>query len=469
MGASMAATRIGIDQGKSKGDLEKFIAEEMAKPGSESWRLGLGKSLLLTFQDDPGPLAKGVNIMRENVPGPRWLMPFVTVVGNILNMGFAKSPLGGITLMHKVAQAGMVKYVPNSTVAKSPSDIVLRGQQIQRGMAEQVIAWVFTLALWDFLNDEDDEDLPRITGSIAPGAERWRQPWMDGVIQPNSIRIKGKYYSFIRLEPVGTTLGLIVDGLVAAQAAKDGKDMNEALGKAFREMSQVALDKTFLYGLSDLMESMRSDKGAMQWVQNFTTSFAPNIIRSSLRAADPHIPSYKITESRTKYPEGVIENLAHRAFPLPKAGPPKKRNIWGKKIDRSASDQPLSSFLIRLVMPVIIMDTKDTRHVDYMILRINEKADSGTLNKRDEPMKPLLMGWPPSNGERRGFGKYEMTRKEYALFIERRGEIAWRMLKNRFSERQILDPGERERQTIMSAFRKATDRARTEYLRGIKR
>jgi hypothetical protein len=43
------------------------------------------------------------------------------------------------------------------------------------------------------------------------------------------------------------------------------------------------------------------------------------------------------------------------------------------------------------------------------------------------------------------------------------------MLKNRFSERQILDPGERERQTIASAFRKATDRARTEYLRGIKR
>ena len=469
MGAYQAAIKIALNEKMEGQVLSDFVANQISNPQSDSWDLGLQKALVLTFQNDAGNMAKGLNVIRQTVPGTRYLAPFVTVVGNILNMGFAKSPLGSVALMKRVAEEGFIKYVPGSTTSRNadPAIRYKRQQQIERGVAEQVVAWVFTLGLAELLWDEDDDEDngPRITGSIAPGSERWRQKWMDGVIQPHSIRIGDKYYSYSRIEPLGTSLGLIIDALVAAETSKSGKDFGDAMGKAFREMSQVALDKTYLYGMSDLMESMRTDKGALQWMQNFATSWSPNIVRSVVRASDMNVPNYKITEP-SKYHEGVGQNLLHKALPLPKVGPPKKRNIWGEVVEKPFSEHPLSSFLFEVASPVRVMDTSDKRHIDLMIMRLNEKASRGEVNKQNNPFEPLTMSFPQSHGTRNN-KPYELTRDQYDRMIERRGEIAWSYLKNKFTDSQQLDPGERESQFIQSAFRKASARARSEILREV--
>jgi hypothetical protein len=168
----------------------------------------------------------------------------------------------------------------------------------------------------------------RITGK-GPGDPNQRKNWLDAGNQPYSFKIGDEYFSYERLEPFGSMIGVMADLAATMGWVQDPQTNMKASDQewdevAFAVMASVAnniTNKTYLRGLTEVMAFITNpEEGDRRriWQRRFA-SYVPN----ALAQANPDETmrtARGLMDSFMQRIPGLSDNLAPR------------RNVFGEPI-----------------------------------------------------------------------------------------------------------------------------------------
>jgi hypothetical protein len=150
-----------------------------------------------------------------------------------------------------------------------------------------------------------------------------RQGW-----QPYSIKVGDRWHSYNRTDPFGAMLGFSADTAGAIRGGElnedDVDEWQEALAMSITAVSQVAVNKTYLRGVSDFIEVMSDPKRYGEgYVNNLIASFVPFTALSGAieRGVDP-----TVRDATTPW-QAIQAKVAGLSEKLPA-----RRNLWGEEI-----------------------------------------------------------------------------------------------------------------------------------------
>jgi hypothetical protein len=400
--AEASAYRIAKSEGHKGDALSERIEELTTDLQSEAWSEAVEESHRLAFQAKPGPLLKGALKSRRVMPGLRYMFPFITTPGNIFKEGIKLSPLG-------IARPLINKHMTDKW-GITPAMI-----------AEQAVAWTL---LYAFLGNDPDD--PWITG--APPTDYKKK----GPYPYTSVKLGGNWYNYGRIEPFATGLALVVDTAGGFWKAKPGSSFTSPV----ESLAGQAGDKTFLAGVSDIMRIAHDPgKELPQWASRFTTSWIPNIVRSSSRNADAEYNERRIWGKGDEW----LKHLARRtgqntelrfAADLPKV------DLWGRNVYRS---HPQSTLISKMIAPIKSKPDSDIFIADRLLVRWNNAHPYGGYR----PIAPSPMK----------SDKTYMTEKEYHDYCLLSGTIARKILKGELIDTD--DPTQDDIDTIKHALKEA--------------
>ena len=428
-----------------KAEIEAFIKEELSNPNSESVQYGFNRAKELAFQD-PGKFSSWINRGKEmgGISGNilRYIFPFSTTSISLAVKGIRKSPLGLLAIFPTLASKNVDPNV-----------------KLQR-VAEQIVAWTtmgLILGLAKALGgDDDDEDpLPRITGTQELAWYKSGGKWLSMKVPPLSIRIGDKWYSFARVEPFATTLGFYLDLASEFKMVKRDEDGIKILGKMFNSMQENITNKTFTKNLHDMISAAESPNAASKIFSNFISSWVPNIIRGTASAFSDEV-KYGGTHQRgmdaMKYM--LVDRTIHRAGGNVTIKVP-YRDFWGDAIKKDSFND-WGGTLWRWAVPISIQDNKMAER-DKLLWNYNQS----------HPDTPYFPSLPRPYYTYKGERHYIEDPQIYDKYAVRAGNIAKQAIDNAI-QRGILDvehPGEKERKFYDREFKKARKQVLKEVIR----
>jgi ParB-like chromosome segregation protein Spo0J len=436
--------------------LEKFITEQSGDLGSESWDAAMKRARVNAFQQELGPVAKGVERFAQQTPVMRHLIMFVKTSTNIFKTGFRKSPLGSTSLLYQAMKVGWNRAVGDGTYNPQIS--------LNQRVAEQAMAWggLFAAAAMRQSADEDDGHGFTFTGPSRVAASRGQREATERGRPSMSIRIGGRWFKYERIEPVATTLGTVAAMLERYDEAKrTGRPM--AAADQFKEqMKNMVFDKTFLRSLGDILDAWRerNEMGhvATQYAVNFGISWVPNFIKAPLRAADPMVRSYSVRGGDQTYYQEAMKKAGQRALPAESIAPTPRVDPWGEDIKKGSWGNPASDFFYRLFVPAEIRPVA-TDKMDRVIYNWNlAHPDKEKSLNPPSPYFKLRQHWtamsqeeldrePESFGYKPSAGEATLNEEEYYWYMKAIGKVAAAKLKWRYFN--VEKPSERDADRVV--------------------
>lgn len=387
--ATAMAHRVATNEGTQPADLARRMAEIQADPLSEVNQDAADVAIERAFQDEIETIKTVSNVVHK-VPGGRYVLPFIPTLTNLLRAGLRQSPLGTAALgraLHNARKTG-------------------DWSGIDRRISEQIVAWGVFLAL-GFLNDPDD---PWITGT-------------DDKHHPQSIKILGKWMSYQRMEPLATTLALMVDTL---NKIRRGADVIETVKAPFDSLLEQIGEKSFLDGISDIVKaaSEADSEHLARWASKFAASWIPNIVRQPAGTLRNDVRQTRIWgKGADRY-----ERMARRALEstnLVDTYP--KRDLAGRAVPKDGSPFPNTDIVWRLLSPAQAKNHVPTV-IDRMILNWRNAHPS-------EPDIGLPQPWYTVDGK-----TIYMTDAEYDRFLAEAGQETVRRVEERQKGRNPFHP-----------------------------
>jgi len=441
MEAAATAHGIARKEGLSGEDLERRMTALLEDGESDAWQAASDRADLLTFQSELGRFGRLVLSARRQVPGLRYIIPFVTTPANIFKTALRKSPAGAIGSLWRASRGELSK-----------------DEAIRTG-AEQLIGLGVVALLAQGIGGGEDEEEPWITGTVPfRGSRKGERDLAERTAPPLSVRIGGKWYGYGRLEPLATWLGITVDGLRGAKEARAGKDLDAVIGDTLKRFVGQLEDKTFLDGLGRIIRAIEDNRSAARVAGDVAGGFVPALLRQPAQAREG-----KVRESRAwgagpspkhegeRYESRLARRIAERAAPFAFEGTPRV-NAYGLEVEK-----PNRSFLGRLLSPVQRLDPsrlpEDVREIDAAFARWN----------KSHPEAPFYPPIPEPRYTSGGRTHY-LTDEEYRRLLLRTGFIARRDLRELIA-RSDGDLDEKDIGHARSIFRKAAKTAR-ESLKG---
>jgi len=303
-----AAVQDALDAGYQQGTREfnRYVEELIERRrDQELQQQSVQFGLQATFNQDPegiiGEVARAINrtingfekkaneyegiakgAMMSTAVLARSVVPFTTVVSNVLNETINYTPFGFLraALIGSRAKSDPQAYKDNMhlTLAKATTSMVISSMMVALNNAFE----------------DDDEPLFRIHGGGTGDYRKDRQLAETGRIN-YSIQI-GDTYIGLKESPFGLMIGLMGDYLDAQRYGKfEDTELSERLGYALRMSATLPLEFGFLSGAVRLAESMSRDsvpdaKGAALKAVNTAKYFAtPNLVRSIWKVFDPKV------------------------------------------------------------------------------------------------------------------------------------------------------------------------------------
>ncbi len=400
------AMRTALKEGLRGEFLNLRVSELVKNPTDAMIKAGGKFSDFTTFMDAPGKVGTGIMALRNQVPGGRFVIPFVRTIGNLMKRGVELTPGVGIALQRKQ----------------------LRGPELSGVIANQIIG---TLISTYFATKYIDGELV----GAAPKSPAERERFYAQGKLPWSVRVGDHWISYRRIEPFGTVIGMTA---IAGDAWRDKGEVptGEAITKMGMEFGRYLLDASYVSQLSDLLENIsRGDGGytAMRrFGQRFPTSFVPysSFLRSMARATE----SVKTGKVVLRDPRTVAE--ATRAqIPFLTGDVPARRDVFGQEI-------LLPGGPIRQWLPY--------------------KASKAT----DDPVELELqrLGINPGMPARK-IGGIELTDEEYSRYQTLSGEAIYKELKRIVTSQSWIDAKD-DMQTRMAQdkiIERVFDRIREAY------
>lgn len=446
------AWREATNEGLTGEERDKRVEALMHGPTSHIHERALVTAKRLAFQGERGPIARSVFAARSAVNDA---MPGAFPLGSIL-LPFVGTP----TAIFEEAIG--LPFHPVKTTYKAIAAAL--GKPYEGGKAQGVedaarsaIAIGFMLAALAMAYDDDEETgMPRITGA-APGDAGDRE-LAYRTAPPLSVRIGSSYYSYGQLEPIGTTLGAMVD---AARTFRE-QGTGAAFGAFVRSIPPIAADKTYLETVGEIYKLAQAqgdigDKLARMSMHTFVTPMMPNILRSGGRATDDLLRANPVR----KYDdvglwEASARSLPYQALPVESLAPPPKYDLWGRPVEKQAA------WFSRLVNPAAAtQNVENVLDVDLLLRNYQARFERGEI--KDNGAREITPTSPDYTFTYKGERRY-MTDDEYERLQRDAGQLALRSLKGEFSPLQVRSPEWEDVRKIADEIRSAREIVRNRII-----
>lgn len=317
-----------------------------------------------TFTKELGEGGKGFQSFLGRYPLARFIFPFIRTPINIMKFVGERTPLAPLSkaVRDELAAGGARRQV---AMAK-----------MEMGALTAASMSTMILANSDCLNSDFC-----ITG-MEPADPRERATWRREGIQPYSLKLGGTWHAYNRLDPIGWMIGAIADSVYIIDTANnDDVELDEISAAIVLGVSHNLVNKTYLQGVSDLMEIFTTyDREYVQrYLERFRGSFLPmsSAGRFAASVQDPYLREID------NYLEWRAAN-----YLTPDKTLPVKRDFWGEPVQRSSG----------------------------LFIRESTQKDSPV----DREFRRL--GWSPSK-PRRQISGVDLTGAEYSELMRHFGEV----------------------------------------------
>lgn len=279
----------------------KKMAEFIDKPTEDLTEAAHADALYRTFTQPLGTLGKTISKAR-NYWGIKYIIPFMRTPVNIAKYGIERTPIEFLNMLRR----NDFKNIPDEAIDKLA----------RATMGSLMGAGVVTYAKQGLITGSGPTDK----------AERdalYRRGW-----QPYSILVGDTYYSFQRLEPLGTVLGLSADYAELSGTLKDN-DIGSIAAKISLSFGKNLTSKTFMSGLSNLLNAISDpERYAENWLEMTAGSIVPMSSLLSWTA--------RIKDNTIRNVQGPKEAIKSKIPGQTQAIRPKV-DLWGRKLEYQGS------------------------------------------------------------------------------------------------------------------------------------
>jgi len=272
---------------------DKWYKTEVTQPVMQE---GTKEVQMLTFQDEPGTLARAVLKARQDIPFSRFFVPFVNVVASITRQGARLIPAAGYL------EPGL-RQMPKSMAA-----------------AKQLMGLMLTWYIGKkWAQGEITLSVPREPGNRDLFYSRQKLPF--------GIKFGDTWYSWRRWEPIAlpifvtaTTMQRLYEGFYEGKAAED---VILGLGN---DLLNYFLDSTFFQAPAKLLNPL-TRQNYMEWQ---LTSMIPlsGFLKSIARETEYLLKGKVIVKDR----EGLMDNIKS-IIPVWADTLPKRLNVFGEEAE----------------------------------------------------------------------------------------------------------------------------------------
>jgi hypothetical protein len=290
------AARKAHQEGLKGEAARKRIGELVADPTDDMFERALDYGRYLTFQRKLGPVGQKVSgITQENLVAKIFL-PFIRTPTNLIKFAAERSPAAPL-------------------LKEWRADFKAGGARRDLALAKAALGTGFGIAMYQGALEG------HLTGSAPSDQKKARLLYADGW-QPYSIKLGDQWYSYKRLDPFSTTIGVAAD-LATMEGGLTDKQREDKATLLIASLMGNLASKTWLSGLSDLTEALTDpERHADNLKSRLVASFlVPNFATQIGRTIDP------VRRER----DGVVEELRSRVPGLSDGLLP-QRDIWGEEI-----------------------------------------------------------------------------------------------------------------------------------------
>lgn len=313
--------------------LKARIAELVANPPQNIRLAAADAALYQTFNNAPGAMAKSLMRLTSSYPALKVILPFVRTPANVLNYTFERTPLAPL-------------------MGRFRADVAAGGARRDLALAQTALGTSAMLAFSDLA----------MNGSISgrgPAETGQRQALQRSGWQPYSVKLGDRWYTYNRLDPVGSLIGMSADVTeMLAQAqhdALDDPDTEKLAVAAALAFAGNLTNKTYLSGLAGIVEALNDPTRAAEgWTQRTAGSVIPAAAAQLERVQDPTVREvYSMMDAIRARTPGLSDKLPPR---LDLWGQPQTtQSGLGKPFDfispvysRPPNENPIDAELLRL-------------------------------------------------------------------------------------------------------------------------
>lgn len=221
------------------------------------------------FQKEMGKVGKMAQNLINSNPFIKTMFPFFKTPVNLFKEGLKHTPLG---------LAGTMNKVP---------------AEAAKNFAKAILGTAISIPLINYAVGTDENGAPNMTGA-APKKLGKRATRFDQGIDPNSIRIGNKYYSYSNIEPFATAFQL--SAAIGNDYRERGEVDTDLALQVTREIARSFADKSSMKTLNDIYKAFtyESEFESGEKLYEFLGKQAagiviPNLTGAITRGTDPTI------------------------------------------------------------------------------------------------------------------------------------------------------------------------------------
>lgn len=280
-----------------KGEAAKRrIAELSANPTDEMLERAMDYGRYLTFQRPLEGWTQDISNAAQKNLFLKLFLPFIRTPTNLLKFAGERSPAAPLLRDWR-------------------KDFLAGGARRDLAIAKMMMGTGVGIAIYQAALDG------RITGSAPSDPKKARLLYADGW-QPYSIKIGDNYYSYKRLDPFSTTLGVAAD-LATLPEGMSQRQRDDATTLLVASIMGNLASKTWLSGISDVVSALHEpDRYAGNMIERLVGSLlVPAGVAGVARAIDP---TARKTDSVGEALKGRVPGMRDDLIP--------RRDIWGREI-----------------------------------------------------------------------------------------------------------------------------------------
>lgn len=342
----LEAYRTAVSEGLEGGALAKRVgvlkAQLVEAPSETIFEKALHTTRVNTFTDNPTGILGSMNSFVAKHPTLQLFIPFTKTPTNLINYVFDRVP--GLTLYQQEVR-----------------DVLVGGSREQK--AELMARWSTGGLLMSTALGLAS------AGLITGGGDREDNAKRISGWQPYSIKVGDTYYSYNRLDPISSLLGLAADTYDITNYALDEGDAGKASTAALIAVTRNLTSKTMLKGFTELLDAIsQGDKKLPAFAKNFGLSWIPAGVGAAERVTDPVLRD-TIT---------VMDQVKAKIPGLSRTLPP-RRDVFGEPVVPEGNLGP------DMLSPVAVSTaTKDPVRQMFADLGIDTKSDLKGMQQVDK-------------------------------------------------------------------------------------
>lgn len=272
--AQMEHAALSGKQGLTDLDLKNLISDEAA---------------LRTLTRAPAKVTKVLLYAKQNLPGFRWIAPFIRTSADIIGQATEHTPLGIY---------GIVKSSKAGTLTQR--ELTQRVARLTKGTL---------LGVWAYKQYKDG----KLVGD-APKTSKERQHFLEVQHkQENSVKIGNRWVPLSNIEPIGSVLSEFVNFYEGgANNYKDTKSVANAFMAGVMKAGVALGNKRYLSGVSNVMNAVADpERNAPKVIGQIAGGFIPGAVKTVTDTMDTK------TRKATTIPEMIQRRVPGESSKLP--------------------------------------------------------------------------------------------------------------------------------------------------------